>query len=627
MASPKYANPPADGSTARPRRSGRGAAALTLGVWAALAFGHPLGDRWANQGFAWARGPGALVPAGGAAGFARANHVLLGIAAAAAAAGLVWLARSAARCDQKTQWRAALPWAAWGVVALLAWRCYIVLATELIHFFQYALVAGLAARALGRGRHPQGAFLLATGLGAVDEAWQHWGLHAGDPQHWLDWGDMVLNAIGAAAGGLAATTRARLRGQALAGSFHLVWRSVALGAVVAGPLLLLDPATRARWLGPYPVYPVWREYDNAKPVHWPGPREGLAAVLASVLVLGSLVEPGRRALSAGGVLGLGTLLLVAIEPQSRRQGQPVHLDVPTVRVPWSAAPAVVVDGRLDEPAWQTAASVGPLVDMVTGGPGRGGSTRVRLLWDDQALYLAFAVEDADVWVTDAGRDGYDPTYHEGLTVHLDEGSDEVTYLSFDLVPSGVVSEQFSLVPGAAMDYNPDNRHIGLRAWDPPGLQAAVAVDGTLERVASWSSQQATDTDQGYTAELVLPWSVFRTSSTPWLRSLPPRPGDTWRLELARVERPRVAAAAAALPVAPLTAAQVGARLGLSIAGVQALRATCGLHPVADGRDAYAPLAVLWAEASLSTQWQAWAPTGDRWSHVPARFGVLEFVRR
>ena len=625
MESRRYANPPVDGSATPTRTLGRAAAVLTLAVWAALAFGHPVGDRWANQAFVWARGPGALVPAGGAAGFARANQLLLAVAVGVASAGLAWLVRRVARRDRQTQWRAALPWAAWCVVALLAWRCYVVLATELIHFFQYALVAGLAAWALGRGRHPQAAFLLATGLGVADESWQHWGLHAGDPQHWLDWGDVVLNAVGAAAGGLAATTRARLRGEALAGSFHLVWRSVALGALLTGPLLLLDPATRARWLGPYPVYPAWREYDNAKPVHWPGPREGVAAVLASVVVLGSLVEPGRRALSAGGVLALGTLLLVAVEPQSRRQGQPVHLDVPTVRVPWSADPALVVDGRLDEPAWQTAAEVGPLVDSVTGGPCRRGATRVRLLWDDRALYLAFTVEDADVWVTDAGRDGYDPTYLEGLTVHLDEGSDEITYLSFDLVPSGVVSEQFSLIPGAAMDYNPDNRHIGLRAWDPPGIQAAVQVDGTLERVASWSSQLANDTDRGYTAELALPWSVFRTSSTPFVRSLPPRPGDTWRLELARVERPRVAAGAV-LPGAPLTTAEVAARLGLSSAGVQALRATCGLYPVAEGRDAYAPLAVLWAEANLSTEWQAWAPTMDRWSHVPARFGVLEFVR-
>ena len=66
---------------------------------------------------------------------------------------------------------------------------------ELIHFPQYAL---LTACLLGAGFSPQAAWLTGTLSGVVDEVYQHVMIYAGRPDTYLDYNDMVLNALGSA---------------------------------------------------------------------------------------------------------------------------------------------------------------------------------------------------------------------------------------------------------------------------------------------------------------------------------------------------------------------------------------------------------------------------------------------
>ena len=61
------------------------------------------------------------------------------------------------------------------------------------------------------------------------------------------------------------------------------------------------------------------------------------------------------------------------------------------------------------------------------------------------------------------------------------------------------------------------------SWDIPGLQTAVAVQGTLN--------QSNDRDHGWTVEMAFPWSAF-ASRLPVTR---PEPGGQWRVNLSRVE--------------------------------------------------------------------------------------------
>jgi hypothetical protein len=54
---------------------------------------------------------------------------------------------------------------------------------------------------------------------------------------------------------------------------------------------------------------------------------------------------------------------------------------------------------------------------------------------------------------------------------------------------------------------------------------AVRVDGTLN--------DNRDRDRGWTVEIALPWAGMTALARGDQRSLPPRPGDTWRMDFSR----------------------------------------------------------------------------------------------
>lgn len=73
------------------------------------------------------------------------------------------------------------------------------------------------------------------------------------------------------------------------------------------------------------------------------------------------------------------------------------------------------------------------------------------------------------------------------------------------------------------------RHAFLK-WDFPHAKTAVAIDGTLND----------NEDRGWTAELAFPWSGMKTVALGDKRSVPPKPGDTWRMDFSRFNQFREA---------------------------------------------------------------------------------------
>ena len=74
--------------------------------------------------------------------------------------------------------------------------------------------------------------------------------------------------------------------------------------------------------------------------------------------------------------------------------------------------------------------------------------------------------------------------------------------------------------------HPRGLRWAFRDWDYPGMRSAVTLQGTLNN--------DTDVDQGWTVEIALPWAGL--GLLPGGRSLPPRPGDRWRLFLGRFQK-------------------------------------------------------------------------------------------
>ncbi|MEX0748084.1 MAG: sugar-binding protein, partial [Rhodothermales bacterium] len=174
---------------------------------------------------------------------------------------------------------------------------------------------------------------------------------------------------------------------------------------------------------------------------------------------------------------------------------------------------VTIDGRLDEPDWNAAAWTSEFVD-IEGGDAPRLRTMAKVLWDDQALYVAAWLEEPDVWATLTQRDA--AIYQDNaFEVFVDPDGDTHNYYEIEINALETVWDLILIRP--FRDGGPS-----LSAWDIKGLQARVHVDGTLNNHA--------DTDNGWTVEMALPWAVLREAA-PGRR--PPRNREQWRLNFAR----------------------------------------------------------------------------------------------
>src|SRR5437867_10765340 len=98
------------------------------------------------------------------------------------------------------------------------------------------------------------------------------------------------------------------------------------------------------------------------------------------------------------------LIFSAMLAQTRRDLGPV----PTYQVKRASRP-IVVDGKLDDPAWKAAGAIEfqfPWSQQT----GARQKTIARVLWDEQYLYVGYDCEDADIVAHYTERD--DPTYKD-----------------------------------------------------------------------------------------------------------------------------------------------------------------------------------------------------------------------
>jgi hypothetical protein len=189
-------------------------------------------------------------------------------------------------------------------------------------------------------------------------------------------------------------------------------------------------------------------------------------------------------------------------------GGPPPLPEYTVR---RAARAPVIDGELDDEVWKAAAPV-----VLRGSfDGRQPSlrTEARLAYDGEHLYVAFDVEDPDVWGTLRDRDA--PIYEqEVVEIFLDANADGRTYNEMQVSPHNVNFDAYFPARRQGMDLS----------WDS-GMRTAVKVRGSLDNPE--------DRDEGWRVEMRIPFA--RLAEVP---NVPPKKGERWRFNLYRLEHVR-----------------------------------------------------------------------------------------
>jgi predicted esterase len=178
---------------------------------------------------------------------------------------------------------------------------------------------------------------------------------------------------------------------------------------------------------------------------------------------------------------------------------------------------IVVDGKLDDPAWADAPWTTDFVDIQDAARQKPRfRTRAKMLWDDDYLYIGAEVEEPHVWATLTQHDSVifrDPDFE----VFIDPKGDTHNYYEFEM--NALDTSWDLMLEKPYMDRGKPNN-----AWDIPGLKTAVHVDGTVNNPA--------DTDRGWSLEIAFPWKVLSEHAR---HAGAPAEGEQWRIDFSRVE--------------------------------------------------------------------------------------------
>ena len=216
------------------------------------------------------------------------------------------------------------------------------------------------------------------------------------------------------------------------------------------------------------------------------------------------------------LLCLFPLILVSLpsaadEPLPQLESAP-H---PKGYVCYRAPAAIAIDGKV-EAAWDAAPWSDEFVDIEGDKkPKPRFKTRMKMLWDDEALYILAELEEPDVWGTLREHDSI--IFHDNdFEVFLDLDGDNHNYGELEINALNTTWDLFLTKP-----YKDGGK--ALHNWEIAGLKTAVHVDGTLN--------QPGDKDRGWTVEIRWPFSGLRELA----KFTVPRDGDQWRINFSRVE--------------------------------------------------------------------------------------------
>jgi hypothetical protein len=176
---------------------------------------------------------------------------------------------------------------------------------------------------------------------------------------------------------------------------------------------------------------------------------------------------------------------------------------------WAATPPIL-DGRLNDTCWQKADAIDRFATFWTRTARQG--TRAYLVWDNDALYYAATMSDAEL--RSHGTQRNDSLWDgDVFELFFKPSANRPEYYEFQANPRAFVFEVYWPMRNADL-----GEFTKLPAM---GSKAVVAVKGTLD--------QPGDRDEGWTVEGRIPWSAFASTGGK------PKPGDHWLFALCRYD--------------------------------------------------------------------------------------------
>jgi hypothetical protein len=170
---------------------------------------------------------------------------------------------------------------------------------------------------------------------------------------------------------------------------------------------------------------------------------------------------------------------------------------------------IKLDGKIDELAWKLAYYETRFAVPRSGAKPRAGMA-VRLLWDDEFLYIAAVLEDDDVYAMLKEHDS-ETWLDDVCELFLKPHEKRSFYYEVHVTPLGTTTDLRIGARGAGAMHR-------WAMWES-GVKAGVLIEGSLN---DWS-----DTDKGWMFEAAIPLKAFAPLSPK------PQLGDRWRFAVCR----------------------------------------------------------------------------------------------
>ncbi len=182
-----------------------------------------------------------------------------------------------------------------------------------------------------------------------------------------------------------------------------------------------------------------------------------------------------------------------------------------------APQSLVIDGRISSEEWDKASWSVWFKDIEgEGKPEPRFKTRMKMLWDDNYLYVAAELEEPHVWANITKRDEV-IFYDNDFEVFIDPDDDTHAYYELEVNALETAWDLMLIQPyrdgGPAVD-----------SWDIQGLKVGTEIKGTINN--------PDDIDTGWTVEIAIPFKVLEECAP---GGEMPIIGDQWRINFSRVE--------------------------------------------------------------------------------------------
>ncbi len=220
--------------------------------------------------------------------------------------------------------------------------------------------------------------------------------------------------------------------------------------------------------------------------------------------------------------GLFVLLFLVILADFQGKAQNIfegweHLFQPKKNyVVYKSPEKIAIDGKANEISWEKAQWTDLFVDIE--GENKAlptHSTKVKMLWDDENLYIFAELEEPNIWAYYTQHDQI--VYHENdFEIFIDPDRNTHEYFEFEINAQNTLFDLFMTKP-----YR--NAGIPLISWNANGFRSAVYLNGTLN--------QPDDNDKSWTIEMAIPFRDLRLG----VHTQKPGNGTYWNINFSRVQ--------------------------------------------------------------------------------------------